>query len=147
MCSKLCDPRICSRPPFTFFINDLDSQISSSFIVKYADDVKLTRPFSRSPKQDSSIASNFRRIFLGSLNALITIIYPSISVSSFFGICVSDDFRFLLRDCHLDFSTFIKDLGVIVSSPFSFKHHIANAVNKAYGISNMIGLLKRVFFV
>ena len=48
-----------------------------------------------------------------------------------FGAGISDDFCFRLCDYNLEFADRVKDLGVILSSPFSFKHHIAGIVNRA----------------
>ena len=130
---------------FSLFINDLDAHVFRSFLVKYADDVKLSIAFDRCAHSHLScrveLQDDLNRIEQWSISNHLPLNVKKCQFISF-GTSFSDSFSYVLGGCPLVESHFVKDLGVLISSPVSFKNHVASVVSRA---NRMLGLLKRIF--
>jgi Reverse transcriptase (RNA-dependent DNA polymerase)/Endonuclease-reverse transcriptase len=125
---------------FTMFVNDIPQSMKTSQCLMYADDLKIFRPIHDLTEcsllqEDLKNLENWCRVWKLTLNIskcnVITFTNKRKNVVSFEYMIGSDK---LTRVCA------IKDLGVIVSSDFSYSKHIDSIKPKAY---RLLGLLRR----
>ena len=132
---------------FVLFINDLDDCVFHSYLIKYADDVKLAIAYDRNDnsrlRHRSLLQDDLNRIELWSHSNLLPLNVRKCQFISF-GRKDTSSFCFTFDGIPIDNSSCVRDLGVFISSPFNFKFHIASVVSKA---NRMLGVIKRVFSV
>ena len=129
---------------FNIFINDIDTRLKHSSILKYADDIRI---FNSSPKQLSELL-NLKIQTQNDIDSLVRWASDSgmtFNVEKCFSVSFgSSDF---LRTYSIDntvipvLSSF-KDLGILVNSSLSFNSHIDTITAKSF---NRLALINKVF--
>ncbi|MEL7309428.1 MAG: reverse transcriptase domain-containing protein, partial [Pseudomonadota bacterium] len=132
---------------FVIFVDDLDRCVSSSLLVKYADDMKLSLPFYVDDVNAASIAvySESLQRDLMSVESWSNLNGLSLNVikckTLHFG-SRNPHHQYMLSGLTLEQCNEFKDLGVILSKSLNFKVHVSRTVSKA---SRMLGMLKKSF--
>jgi hypothetical protein len=124
---------------FVMFINDLPSCFKHSQALLYADDLKLFSPISsvsdcKLLQTDIDSLSNWCSVWKLKLNV------PKCNVLTFTNKKHNVLYSYKLYGSDLTRVSFIKDLGVVISSNLSFKKHVSYIVPKAY---KLLGFIKR----
>ena len=128
---------------FSLFINDVDECVSSSSIIKYADDIKLTICY---PKEDGSqskardLQHDLAEVYFWSSHNGLSLNFSKCKVMHF-GVN-NPCFPYVLDNVKLDNVPDLKDLGVVISKSCSFKEHISLIVSKA---NRFLGIINRTF--
>jgi hypothetical protein len=120
---------------FTIFINDIDNCVFNSGLLKYADDVKLTIAYDRNNNSRCQhrqwLQEDLGRIEFWSKCNYLPMNVSKCHFISFGSTDSSAGFRFVFDGAPFEKISCVRDLGIYISSPFSFKFHISCIVSKA----------------
>ena len=129
---------------FLVFVDDLDSHVKSSIIIKYADDIKLAIAFHKDPSSQQRSCENLQAD-LNNINSWSNDYGLSLNVEK----CISLHFgrsnphyQYYVHHHPLKQASVTKDLGILVCDSLSFKEHILKLASRG---NRMLGLLKKSF--
>ena len=130
---------------FIIFINDIDSHVSNSVMIKYADDLKLLMTFGKDPvcqaRSSAALQNDLNAIAKWSEDNGL-----SLNVRKCFAMHFGTSNQcnnYFLNDSQVERVSCVKDLGISLSDSLKFNDHILGQVVKA---NRMLGLLKRSFY-
>ena len=129
---------------FLLYVNDIDDCVSSSAIIKYADDIKLSVAL---PKDDdlrleasSTLQKDLDNIHTWSLSNGLALNLSKCNVMHYgFG---NPCYRYYLNNMPLEKVSYFKDLGVLITNSCSFKSHVSHITLKA---NRFLGINRRTF--
>jgi hypothetical protein len=129
---------------FLMYVNDLDSHVKNSFIIKYADDVKIATTCNRNVEDEMEairgLQSDLDSIHSWSARNGLSLNPGKCKVMTF---GPSNVLRQLhISDDALEAVSHFKDLGVLVSSPLGFNAYISSICLSA---NRKLGIIKRCF--
>lgn len=129
---------------FLVYINDVDDCVSSSTIIKYADDIKLAIAL---PKEDvlslrasRTLQNDLSNIQIWSLSNGLALNTSKCNIMHYGN--GNPCHPYFLNGRTLDEVTCFKDLGVLASNSCSFKLHVSRITLKA---NRFLGVIKRTF--
>ena len=129
---------------FTIFVDDVDLHIDNSLIIKYADDVKLVRAFSKITLPDNGTSNllqeDLNNLFLWSQRNGLRLNTAKCK-SCHFGRS-NPSHQYHLSNVPISQTSVVNDLGVLLSQPLHFKEHVSSVVLRA---NRMLGMLKKSF--
>ena len=129
---------------FNIFINDLDSSVRSCEVLKYADDLRIFLSSKKSQMAITDLQGKIQRDIDGiSQWALESGMRFNVNkcFTTTFGKTIHPT-NYAINDNPVLHSNTFRDLGLTVSSSFSFNDHIDRVVSKAF---SRLGLIKRIF--
>ena len=129
---------------FIIFINGVDSCVTRSSVIKYADDIKLFTSF---PSEYASqlaaseeLQADMKHLYDWSTKNGLSLNLSKCKVMHFGTSNVQNPVH--LNGAALDAVNTIKDLGVFLTSSCTFSYHVSHIVSRS---NKALGLIKRVF--
>lgn len=127
---------------FVIYLNDVDKVIRSAQIIKYADDIKLTVAYDPDNLNScNQLQHDINSVYSWSHQNGLSININK-SKNMYFG-RRNPKCSYHVDDHLLDQVVMFRDLGVNISTPFSFKAHIYSITSKA---NQILGMIQKVFY-
>lgn len=125
---------------FILFINDLPSIFDSSVeVLLFADDAKILS-IVRSPEDTINLQSNLDRFANWSRHNRLPLNISKRSVITFSRLDNAISYNYKIDNCVITRVNFVRDLGIVIESNFSFSIHINTIIKKAF---KMLGFINR----
>jgi hypothetical protein len=131
---------------FNIYINDIDSCLSHSKILKYADDIRIFLSSSKQPAALSDLQAKLQndidRLVEWTHNSGMRLNINKCFFASFGA--NTNQRQYSIQNNVIPNPTNFKDLGVKISTPFSFNSHIDYVIPKAF---SRLGLIYKLFHI
>ena len=130
---------------FNIFINDIDSVVKHSMILKYADDIRL---FSSSLKSDSALSVLKQNLQIDIDNVVDWVSNSGMTFntskcfSTTFGSSSVSRRSYSICGSGISYKSSFRDLGVLASTPLSFGRHMDVIISKSF---SKLGLIHKIF--
>ena len=128
---------------FLIYVNDVDNYLSPSFVIKYADDIKLSTSFLKSDSQSTAqvqLQQALSELYLWSVKNGLSL-NPQKCKVIHFGFN-NPCFSYTVGQSTVANVTSFKDLGVYISQKCNFNEHVHVICLKA---NRFLGLVQKVF--